>query len=77
MRWRDRQKIKIIVRLIIVGLFLFFSYDYFMKNSIDAFFTRLIQLPLIYQVVQSWVYWVIVLAIGFGIWKLTDYINIG
>ncbi len=76
MKWRDRQRVKTIIRIIIIGLFVYFSYDYFIKNSIDAFFTRLIQLPLIYQTVSSWIYWVIVAFMGYGIWKLTDRIKI-
>ena len=76
MRRKYRKNIKMIIRIIILGAFLYGSYIYFMKNNIDAFFTRLVQLPFIYQIVESLVYWIIVLAIGIGIWKLTDHIKL-
>ncbi len=61
---------KKILRIVTIVIFLYFSYDYFLRNSIDAFFTRLVQLPFIYQIVPSWIYWIIVLAVCYVIFRL-------
>lgn len=64
-----------VIKILIIGIFLWLSYNYYLKNSLDAIFTTLIQLPLINKVVEGYVYWIIILAICFGIWKLIDYIR--
>jgi len=64
----------IIIKLILVGLFLYLAYGYYLRNYINALFTMLIQLPLIYQTVEGWIYWVIILVLCFLIWKLIDWI---
>jgi len=63
------------VKLGIIGVFLFFAYQYYIKNSVDAMFTMLIQLPLINEVVRGWIYWVLVVGICVGIWVLVDYMR--
>ena len=71
-RRRKRIATRNIIGVIGIAVFLYLSYDYFMKNSVDAYFTRLIQLPLIYQTVPSWIYWLIVLGICFGIYYIIN-----
>lgn len=63
------------LKIILIGLFLFLSYQYYIKNVLDAFFTTLIQLPLINKVVEGYIYWIIVIVIGICIWKLVDYFS--
>jgi len=75
MHYRNIRTTKITLKVILIAIFLFLSYNYYSKNRVDAFFTMLIQLPFVYKVVESWIYWVIVLVICFGIWKLIDLIR--
>lgn len=74
MRRRERKRrkkiFKVIFKIILSAVFLKLSYDYFMEEGINAFFTTLVPLPLINQVVQSWVYWLIVLGIVMLFWYL-------
>ncbi len=61
-----------LLRLFIILIFLYFAYSYYIHNVINAFLTTVIQLPLIYKVVEGYIYWIIVIVICAVIWKLFD-----
>ena len=63
------------IKIILIGIFVFLSYNYYSKNVLDAFVTTLIQLPLINKVVEGYVFWIIIAVICWGIWKLVDYMR--
>lgn len=65
----------LILKIILIGLFLLFAYQYYTENLMNAFFTTLIMLPLIQKAVEGYVYWIIVAIIIFCIWKAVDYFN--
>ncbi len=54
------------------GFLWLLSYWHNVNDLMDAYFTTLIQLPLINKFVEGYIYWIIVAVIGFGIWKLVD-----
>jgi hypothetical protein len=62
-------------KLFFIGIFLILSYIYYSKNVLDVIFTTFVQLPLINKVVEGYIYWIIVLVICVGIWKLVDYVR--
>jgi len=64
-----------IITVICICVFLYFAYQYYTKNIIDAFFTTLIMLPLIHKVVEGYVYWIIVAVISYCIWKVVDFFD--
>lgn len=73
---KKRRINKTPLKIILIGIFLVLSYNYYNKNQMDIYFSILIELPFLGRFVESWIYWAIVLVICFGIWKLIDYIKI-
>jgi len=65
---------RFILKIILISLFLFLSYQYY-KNNVIIFFEAIIQLPFIYKIVEGYVYWIVVAVIGFCIWKVVDYFS--
>ena len=62
-------------KIVFIGVFLFYMYEYYLQNNVGAFFTTFIPLPFINQIAGGYVWiivWVIIAAICFGIWKLVD-----
>lgn len=64
-KWEHKKVFALIVLWI-------FGYYYFKENSIDAFVTRLIQLPLIGYVVSSATYFIILIVLSVILWICMD-----